>query len=150
MIFIAHRGNIVGANPVMENHPSYIKYALQLGFDVEIDVWFIDGKFGLGHDKPQYEVGPEFFHNSKFWLHCKNIEALEKMVTHPVVNAFFHDQDDCTLTSQQYIWTYPKAKLPLTERSIAVMPERVNWAGLENCFGICTDTPIIFKRLFTK
>lgn len=149
MLIIAHRGNTAGANPVMENHPSYIKYALQLGYDVEIDLWLVDGKLVLGHDKPQYEVNFDFFHNDKFWVHCKNIEALDKMTQHPLVNAFYHDKDACTLTSQKYIWTYPDSKNVLTKKSVAVMPERVeNWDNLDKCFAICTDTPNVFKRLF--
>ena len=34
MILISHRGNLTGKNPERENHPDYIKEALDLGFDV--------------------------------------------------------------------------------------------------------------------
>jgi hypothetical protein len=50
MILISHRGNINGKQPSKENHPLYIFEAIKQGFQVEIDVWFIDGKFKLGHD----------------------------------------------------------------------------------------------------
>jgi hypothetical protein len=50
MILISHRGNINGKQPDKENHPLYIFEAIKQGFQVEIDVWFIDGKFKLGHD----------------------------------------------------------------------------------------------------
>jgi hypothetical protein len=55
MILISHRGNISGPNPEQENHPDYIWAAIQAGYDVEVDVWFENGKFMLGHDEPQYE-----------------------------------------------------------------------------------------------
>ena len=41
MKFISHRGNINGKNESMENHPLAIQTALNAGFDVEIDVWFV-------------------------------------------------------------------------------------------------------------
>jgi hypothetical protein len=49
MKFISHRGNLSGRNPESENSPSYINMALKLGYDVEVDVWYIDGKWYLGH-----------------------------------------------------------------------------------------------------
>jgi hypothetical protein len=52
MKLIAHRGNINGSNPEKENHPDYINEAIKLGHNVEIDVWFINNKFYLGHDDP--------------------------------------------------------------------------------------------------
>lgn len=56
MILISHRGNIDGKKPHLENQPDYIDEAIALGYDVEIDVWLIDGVLFLGHDAPQYEI----------------------------------------------------------------------------------------------
>ena len=42
MYLISHRGNVNGKNPDRENSPLYIKAALTLGYDVEVDVWYID------------------------------------------------------------------------------------------------------------
>ena len=53
MIYISHRGNLNGINPKQENKPSYIFNALERSFDVEVDVWFVKGKFYLGHDEPE-------------------------------------------------------------------------------------------------
>ena len=53
MKIIAHRGNLSGPTQT-ENHPDQIKKALDLGFDVEIDVWYKENKVFLGHDFPQY------------------------------------------------------------------------------------------------
>lgn len=144
-LFIAHRGNTNGPDP-KENHPTHIWAALHAGFDVEIDVWFIDNKYILGHDAPQYEIDYQFFYNCRFWLHCKNIPALRKLTTNPLVNTFYHNTDDCVLTSQGYIWTYPKPQL-LTDKSVAVMPETVkeDW-DLSEVMGICTDYPVEYKK----
>ena len=81
MILISHRGNIDGPNPNLENKPSYILEAINKGYDCEVDFWFRDGKFILGHDEPQYEIPFEFIKNyyRKLWIHCKNKEALEKL-----------------------------------------------------------------------
>ena len=76
MILISHRGNLNGAS-AYENHPEYIQEALNQGFDVEIDVWWIDDTgFWLGHDKPQYLVDEYYLENPKLWCHAKNLEAL--------------------------------------------------------------------------
>ena len=51
MLFISHRGNLHGPNPVLENTISYIDKALQDGFACEVDVIDYDdnGVFTLGH-----------------------------------------------------------------------------------------------------
>ena len=81
MKLISHRGNISGPNPEQENQPEYIAEALKQGYDVEIDVWFKDDKFMLGHDEPQYEFPFELIdqHYPKLWIHCKNMDALSKL-----------------------------------------------------------------------
>ena len=47
MILISHRGNLNGPDPSKENKPSYITNAIRTGFQVEVDFWFIDNKFGV-------------------------------------------------------------------------------------------------------
>jgi len=56
MIKISHRGNINGRIEEAENRPDYIEDTLRLGYDVEVDVWFLDGKFYLGHDEALYSL----------------------------------------------------------------------------------------------
>lgn len=137
---ISHRGNLSGRNPERENHPTYIKEALDKGFGVELDLWFVNHKLSLGHDKPEYEINIHFLYNEHFWIHAKNIAAAYLLTDHHMLNWFFHDQDDCVLTSKGYLWTYPGKQL--TPKSIAVMPERVNGPyDTSGCAGICTDFP---------
>jgi hypothetical protein len=146
MIYIAHRGNTKGPNPNKENHPDYIRDALHKGYDAEIDVWYIDGKYILGHDAPQYEVPDYFLQNDKLWCHAKNMAAIIALVDPGFsVHTFFHDTDHCTLTSQKWIWTYPNQNLILGPRSVAVMPERVLEWDVSKAGAICTDNPLDYQ-----
>ena len=145
MIIIAHRGNINGSNPDKENHPTQIKQALSSGFNVEIDIWWENNKFVLGHDKGIYDIESGFLYNDRLWIHCKNIEALYKLINNPLVNAFYHNTDDCVLTSKKYIWTFPNINNKLTNRSIAVIPENVEKWDLTGVGGVCTDFPNNYK-----
>jgi hypothetical protein len=140
---ISHRGNIIGENPRLENEPVYVKTALECGYDVEIDVWWVDGTLFLGHDKPEYPIDMDFLTQGGLWIHCKNIQALDCLIEDVEMNVFYHVNDDVTLTSYGYIWTYP-GKLILFN-SIAVLPERVpNW-DIRLAYGVCTDYPLKYK-----
>lgn len=141
MRLIAHRGNMTGPS-AQENHPDHIREALQAGFDVEVDVWLIDGDIWFGHDEPQYPAHITVL-NNRYWLHCKNIEALRFFggIEINEANVFWHESDDYTLTNKRFIWT--NIGKDLTGRSIMVMPE-VTDSTLENtldvdCAGICSD-----------
>jgi hypothetical protein len=138
MILISHRGNVDGKNVELENKPSYIDESIALGYDVEIDVWMIDGVLFLGHDEPQYNITQEWLNlrYKRIWVHCKNMEAMEWFNTIDGFNYFWHENDTVTLTSKNYIWAYV-GKQPI-KRSIAVMPEIYN-DNLNDCIGICSD-----------
>ena len=66
MFFISHRGNLDGPNESKENHPDYINKAL-LEMEVEIDVWYKDSSFYLGHDKPTYKIDVGFLKKKLRW-----------------------------------------------------------------------------------
>jgi hypothetical protein len=143
MKYIAHRALFNGPDIERENHPDQIVLALSQGFDVEIDVRFIDEKWLLGHDSGTYEVSDTFFRRFGLWIHCKNLEALYEIssIRHlALANYFWHDTDEFVLTSHNWIWTYPRR--PLTLRSIWVQPEWDNdWQDKivdANCYGICS------------
>ena len=140
-ILISHRGNFEGPIPKLENTPEYIDNAISLGYQVEIDVWSIDGVLFLGHDKPISGVTQEWLNKRAhlLWVHCKNIEAMVALNEFPnqhLLNYFWHQEDDITLTSKGYIWAYP-GKQPI-KNSIAVMPE-LNKDDLTKAIGICSD-----------
>jgi hypothetical protein len=138
MILISHRGNIDGKNEARENHPDYINEAIGYGWDVEIDVWMIEGVLFLGHDEPQYGVTRYWLNErcERLWIHCKNIEAIEWFNMIGGFNYFWHEEDTMTLTSYGYMWVYP-GKQPV-KNSIAVMPEIHN-DDISECRGICSD-----------
>ena len=142
MIFISHRGNIDGKYPEFENNPIQIDRALKNGFDVEIDVWYKDNEWYLGHDEPQYKVDLEYLKNDKFWCHAKNIEALNQMLEEDI-HCFWHQEDDVTLTSKGFMWTYPGKQL--TSKSICVLPEKNNEIP-KKCLGICSDFIVSYKE----
>ena len=147
MILISHRGNISGSDPERENHPEYIFEALQAGYNVEIDVWFENGKFMLGHDKPQYEFHFELLDKSysKLWIHCKNMDALSTLnqldQNGDKVNYFWHESDLGVLTSKGYIWS-----TNLFDRGILVMPETFNTEPIPSTLGICSDYIQNYKK----
>jgi hypothetical protein len=137
MIYISHRGNLKGRNVERENEPEYIDEAIKAGFDVEIDMWWVDGRVYLGHDNPQYEVDNEWLVDraDKLWVHCKNVELLN-WIRSTILHYFWHEEDTLTLTSKQYVWVYP-GKQPIIG-SIAVMPEIHN-DKIKKCAGVCSD-----------
>lgn len=150
MIFISHRANLQGQNIELENNPIQIQKCIDLGFDVEIDVWYINNKFMLGHDFPKYEVNFKYLQNNKLWCHAKNYDALKNMINNYKINCFWHQNDDYTVTSRGFMWCYPGIKL--VDNSIAVMPETTNYSfqELKRCYAICTDNPIYYKEKFNE
>jgi hypothetical protein len=142
MKLIAHRGNTRGSNPEQENSPDYILAACASGFDVEIDVWLVDGCFYLGHDAPKYPVDDLFLCNPHFWCHAKNLPALVEMLKQDI-HCFWHQTDDVVLTSRGYIWTYP-GKPIASEKAIAVCPERVEGWDIGMAMGVCSDFVSIY------
>jgi hypothetical protein len=148
MKLIAHRGNLEGPNPDKENHPDYITSALKAGYDVEVDVWYQNKKWYLGHDNPKYQVKYDFLAERKFWLHAKNGDAFHLLLEDFTLNVFWHTDEDWVLTSKRYIWTYPTKQL--YPESICVMPE-LGWMGdLAKCHAVCTDFVKEFPEQFEK
>jgi len=137
MKLISHRGNIDGKDTLSENSPNYIDSAIQLGYDVEVDIWYIGDKLYLGHDFAEYQIDISWLENrkSKLWIHCKNHPALELM-NDTDLHYFWHDDDDVTITSKGIIWSHPKIE-PI-KNSIAVLPEAHNFE-VNMCLGVCSD-----------
>ena len=133
---ISHRGNLNGRISERENSPDYIVESLALGYNCEIDVWVINDEYFLGHDKAQYKIEETFLESNLLWCHAKNIQALEKMLKNKKIHCFWHQNDDVTLTSKGFIWTYPNREL--TKKSICVLPE-LNSFDMTDCYGVCSD-----------
>jgi hypothetical protein len=146
MILISHRGNIIGSNKLYENTNSYIDNAINLGYDVEIDIWIVENKIFMCHDNPNNEIELEWLKKryNKLWIHCKNLTAIEFFSYYKhFFNYFWHKNDDVTITSQGFLWGLP-GKQPI-KNSIAVMPEIFN-DDVSKCIGICSDIIEKYKK----
>ena len=107
MVLISHRGNINQVIIEQENTLPYIQEAINRGYDVEIDCWYVDSILWLGHDAPEHEVSLEWLleRSSSLWIHCKNLEALSHLVNTDL-RVFYHEQEAYTLVSDHHIWAH--------------------------------------------
>lgn len=145
MRLIAHRGNIKGPRTV-ENHPCLVEETLKDGFDAEIDVWLIEETFFLGHDKPEHKINIGFLdrHCEKLWLHVKNFEALNKLISNDNFNLFWHEFDRFTLTSKGIIWTLQN-EIKVGNSSVLVDLEANTKPNFKS-YGICSDYVEMIKN----
>ena len=137
MILISHRGNLNGRESE-ENNPYKLDMLLDLGYNIEIDVWLNDNKFFLGHDSPEYRVSLDYLQNDLLWCHAKNLLSLEIMLKEGI-HCFWHQTDDFTLTSRGFIWTYPSK--PVSKKNIIVCQtlEDTIYYSKHDVAGICSD-----------
>jgi hypothetical protein len=152
MILIAHRGNTDGPDPLNENSLKKISLALSAGYNVEVDVWSIDGSYFLGHDQPAYPVSEQeslLLKDRRVWCHAKNLEALDRLLLSGC-HCFWHQEDDRTLTSRNIVWTYPGKEV--TKNSVTVTNEReITFEEYKRlsfaCLGICSDYVDSLRRM---
>lgn len=145
MIWISHRGNLDGRCE-LENHPKQIQYCLNLGFDVEIDVWMILNQLYLGHDEPTFSIDESFLSSNKnhLWCHAKNIYALHYMLQNNI-HCFWHQNDSYTITSKGYVWTYPTTEV--LDNCIVNQP---NTLQISKGIGVCADNIIVLQENYVK
>ena len=124
----AHRGNLFGPKPELENTPDYIDQAIKFGFKVEVDVWLnSDNNLYLGHDKPETLISFEylFIRHDNLLIHAKNLEALIYLSSRTRLNVFYHTDEHAVLSSNGNIIFHPDyysdAVVPVD--SIFSMPE---------------------------
>lgn len=138
---ISHRGYLNGPDAKIENHPVQINKLLPI-MNVEIDVRYIDGKWWLGHDGPQYQVDREFLDRPGLWIHCKDIQTLHKIRLEGIkAEYFFHHNDDCTLTSSGLVWTFPGKPFSYTSVAVALSEQEAKEVLRHAVAGVCTDYP---------
>ena len=143
MKLISHRGNITGPIDDKENRPSYIDCAIQLGYEVEVDLRYINGQFWLGHDYPQYKIEKTWMdiRKDKIWYHCKDKEsALELIRLDFGIKFFCHSQDDFVLTNTNHLWVHNLNGLLNTSCIIPLLgiDDIDHYSGSE-VYGVCTD-----------
>lgn len=134
---IAHRGNLKGPNK-MENRPDYLLNALGQGFDCEVDVWLVNRQIFLGHDRPEYQVEEGFLKNPGFWLHAKNLEALEYLLNEKLV-CFWHENDAYTITSNGFIWANIDQPVSRNTILVSLMKNESFSKTRPAPYGICSD-----------
>tara|TARA_R100000008_G_scaffold31266_1_gene17456 strand:- start:702 stop:1139 length:438 start_codon:yes stop_codon:yes gene_type:complete len=140
MILISHRGNINGIDFVQENTKPYIQNAIDLGYDVEVDIRYEDNNFLFGHDYGQYDVELQWLldRKDKLWVHCKDFKSLSKLID-TEVRVFYHQKEDYTIISDGHIWAHnlsdidDKCIIPLLSEK-----ELKNWKRTD-VYGICSD-----------
>jgi hypothetical protein len=151
MKIISHRGNIHGPCTERENEPAYVDEAIAAGFDVEIDVRYIDGKFYLGHDDPDYEVDIHWLLNRKnrLLVHCKNLEAACRLATATALKCFCSISDPFCFVTQDYLWLNDVTIEPTKNTIVPLLNlddlERYRFMGKP--WGVCTDYPTRALRL---
>ena len=153
-MIISHRGLLTGPDTNLQNNPDQVEKALAEEFDVEIDVWFLNNKYYLGHDEPHYEVNWNWLSHANLWIHCKNLPAFFNMRERTIIhNYFWHETDSVILTSRNKLWTFMGK--PETENSecICVLPEATyTWYEIEQLvktrrwMGYCTDYPRLLAK----
>lgn len=149
MIKISHRGNIKGPNMDRENRPSYIDAALQLGYDVEVDIRLIDNEFWLGHDTPDYKISQTWIMKRKnnIWFHCKDLYSAQKFIEMDCEIKFFcHSSDSFVLTSTNHIWVHD-LDLNLNNTCIVPLLEDTTIEGFKekNVHAVCLDNISLFE-----
>lgn len=147
MLLIAHRALLDGKKDG-ENHPDQIEYCLKHNLDVEIDVWYEDDSFWLGHDKPLYRIEIDFLHKPGLWIHCKNISAAKWLRHYNWLNSFTIDKDEFTLTTKNWVWVSPVYG-KVVKDAICVMPEDPRWTfpteRLLDFAGVCSDNVYYYR-----
>jgi len=144
MKIYSHRGNLSGKDS-QENEPAFIKQCLAGGFHVEIDLWFIDNKYFLGHDEPTYRIDIDEFDHEEVIFHLKtpHLPLLRR------ADAFAIENDPYVLTLRGLLWmNYGQTP---GVRSVMCSPELVGHSlGVEafvrtiagRAAGLCTDYPL--------
>ena len=153
MILIAHRGNVAGPNPPLENNPDYVDAALSAGFHSEIDIrkGLKPHEFIMGHDYGEHKLPFSWLEarREKLFIHAKDLTTLSYFASLPDSkewNVFWHQHDAYALTLSGIIWAYPGSTLD--GNCICVMPENADYSKheLDSCYGICSDSVEQLRR----
>jgi len=152
MKLISHRGNISAVIPERENSQMYIQEAIDAGYDVEIDVRYINGILYLGHDQPEYAIELSWLIERKhsLWIHTKNYAALSFLIELNL-RVFFHQKEEHTIINHcNMIWSHnlmeadSRSVVPLislqdiTDAKNDVYPG-FSAARLKHVYGVCSD-----------
>lgn len=141
-LLISHRGNTDGMNPVRENSVSYIKEALEKGYQVMVDLWLVGTEhLAMGTERALHAVDLAFLKENNVICHAQTVETLEFLLAHEVHCFYATGADHRALTNGGLIWTQGDPKI--TQRCIMAMPEwfipDLSSLAHIKCSGICSD-----------
>jgi 3-deoxy-D-manno-octulosonate 8-phosphate phosphatase (KDO 8-P phosphatase) len=133
----------------MENSPGYILNAAK-NFSVEIDVWYIDNKYFLGHDKPQYEVDKFFLFKERFLIHAKSMETFFELSKYSQIETFFQSQDDISMTTKNRIVIHGRNETIIDDHRSNIWVDldgmtRIHELGVKN--NLLTDYPLNYNEI---
>lgn len=151
MKIYSHRGNLSGKSP-RENEPAFILECIAEGFNVEVDLWFVDGAYLLGHDGPEHPIDLRAFDREEIIFHLKSPHV--PPLKH--ADAFAIENDPYALTRRGLLWTnYGRAPTP---EAVMCSPELVGdqrpladfvRTMQHTAAGICTDYPLLVRQVLT-
>jgi hypothetical protein len=143
MKLISHRGNLKGPIPSKENRPSYIDSAIKLGYEVEVDIRYVNGEFYLGHDTPDYKIPISWIllRMDYLWFHCKDIESAHELKKLNISIKFFcHSNDPYVITSTGNLWVHD---LNITLNDNCIIPllnkTEIETNSINHVYAICSD-----------
>ena len=145
--WILHRGLRAGPDSMLENQELLLKQRLHEGWEVEVDVWSLDGVLWLGHDRPTTRLEDRtLLAHPGVWVHLKNLEAASELQDY--AHSFVHDNDPAVFTSKGFLWCFPGNVLTEHKKSVIVLPERagLKFPLLSKVSAVCSDyTPAYFQ-----
>ena len=142
MRFIAHRGNLEGPKPGLENTVDYLQTAFDECYGIEVDLQTVNGVLYLGHDNPQEIVTHtvwKLLEKPGVYCHAKDLQSLALLITHNC-ETFYHTNEDIVFTSKGKIWCYPGIYHPDIQNSIWLdchqpIPSYIH----KTCYAVCGD-----------
>jgi hypothetical protein len=138
MKIISHRGNTIG--PSNKENDIIQLDDVSKHMVVEVDVWLVEGVWFIGHDSPETPIPRAFLGNGNFILHAKNLEALNCLaLSDSEPHYFWHQEDDYTLTSKNFIWTYPRKEVASNCIIVCQSLEETKKYADSVAWGVCTD-----------
>jgi len=163
MKIIAHRGNLYGPDPETENTQNQAQKCLDMGFDVELDLWYIKktGGLMLGHDGPNMPTDVTWIwaKSPMLWMHWKETDGIMwaiyglSVCLEPLfANHFMHEKEPFARTTSGAYWLYPGTPITDEMRSapaiVACLPELAPDWDLTHATHICTDYPVKYAEKY--
>ena len=146
---ISHRGNVSGRDVNRENSPDYIMEAINQGYHVEIDVWYVfPNGYMLGHDDPVFPVTEAFLTHENLWIHAKTPDTLLRLLPNPKIKCFYHDTADCTIISNGKVWGFPRFSPNKNTIFYLSNPMEIHAPMYTKLYGICCDKVSFFREIF--